>query len=47
MGVRDDADWTFWQYSNRYRLDGYNGREKFIDMNVFAGTEEDFLTYPN
>lgn len=30
-------DWTFWQYSNRTKLDGYQGQEPFIDMNVFCG----------
>lgn len=38
----DDREWTFWQYSNRQKLKGYNGDEKFIDMNVFNGSEEDF-----
>ena len=32
-----DRDWLFWQYSNRGRLDGYTGDERFIDLNVFAG----------
>ena len=35
-------DWIFWQYSNRMRLDGYDGEEKYIDMNVFYGSEEEF-----
>ena len=34
-----DEKWTFWQYSNRGRLDGYTGDERFIDLNVFAGDE--------
>ena len=34
-----DRDWLFWQYSNRGRLDGYTGDERFIDLNVFAGDE--------
>ena len=37
--------WTFWQYSDRVKKDGYCGDEKFIDMNVFAGTEEEFRNY--
>ena len=37
--------WTFWQYSNRGKLNGYNGKEKFIDMNVFKGSEEEFLNF--
>ena len=35
--VSDGRDWTFWQYSHRDRLDGYDGEESFIDMNVFWG----------
>ncbi len=38
--------WKFWQYTNRERLAGYQGREKYIDMNVFAGTEREFAAYP-
>ena len=44
--VPDDANWTFWQYSNRHRLNGYTGKEKYIDMNVFYGSPEDIRTYP-
>lgn len=39
------SDWKFWQYSNRTKLDGYNGKEKFIDMNVFNGSEKEFEEY--
>jgi len=35
-------DWKIWQYSNRTKLKGYSGSEKYIDMNVFVGTEEEF-----
>lgn len=34
--------WTFWQYSDRVVLPGYYGVERFIDMNLFRGTIEDF-----
>jgi lysozyme len=34
--------WKFWQYTDRAVLEGYHGDEKYIDMNVFCGTEEDF-----
>lgn len=34
-------DWAFWQYSARDVLSGYNGKEKFIDCNVFRGTAEE------
>lgn len=37
--------WTFWQYSNRGRLDGYIGEEFYIDLNVFRGTIEEFQSY--
>ncbi len=44
--LSDGRAWTFWQYTNRERLDGYSGEdEKFIDMNVFCGTEDDYRTY--
>lgn len=39
----DSRKWTFWQYSNRQKMKGYNGEEKFIDMNVFNGSREEFL----
>jgi len=34
------ADWCFWQYTNRGRLNGYAGEETFIDLNVFYGDIE-------
>ncbi len=43
--LSDGREWTFWQYTNRETLDGYNGDEKYIDMNVFNGTKEEFLEY--
>lgn len=41
----DNRDWTFWQYSNRGVLEGYDGEETFIDLNVFNGTNEDFSRF--
>lgn len=41
----DGREWTFWQYTNRGQMDGYDGEEKFIDINVFAGTKEEFEKY--
>lgn len=35
-------EWTFWQYSHRNILDGYQGSETFIDMNVYNGTYNEF-----
>ena len=44
--LSDGRGWAFWQYSNRGRLDGYNGEEKFIDMNVYVGDTEAWASYP-
>jgi lysozyme len=41
----DGRDWTFWQYADHARLDGYAGEEKFIDLNAFRGTPDEFLAY--
>jgi lysozyme len=43
--VSNNRSWTFWQYTNREVLDGYVGKEKYIDMNVFCGTQEEFDNY--
>lgn len=37
------VDWTFWQYSDKGCLYGYNGSEKYIDLNVYNGSADDFL----
>ncbi len=44
--IPSDVKWTFWQYSNRHVLDGYEGRERYIDMNVFSGNHDEFVKYP-
>ncbi len=41
----DNRTWTFWQYTNRERLKGYNGKEKYIDVNVFNGRPQEFSAY--
>lgn len=41
----ENRDWKFWQYTGRGRLEGYNGEEEFIDLNVFNGSKEDFENY--
>jgi len=41
----NNQTWKFWQYTNRARLDGYKGIERYIDMNVFNGTLEEFNNY--
>ncbi len=37
--------WTFWQYTDRAKLNGYDGDERFIDLNVFNGGREEFCQY--
>ncbi len=43
--ISDDRVWTFWQYTNREKLKGYNGKEKYIDVNVFNGSSQEFSAY--
>lgn len=43
--LSDDRSWAFWQYTDKAKLDGYYGEEKYIDMNVFNGSTEDFENY--
>lgn len=43
--LSDGRNWTFWQYTDKAELKGYSGDEKFIDMNVFNGSTEDFEKY--
>lgn len=45
--LSDGREWTFWQYSDREQLQGYAGEEKYIDVNVFFGTKEEFERYIN
>lgn len=40
--LSDGRKWTFWQYTDRAVLDGYKGDEKFIDMNVFYGSKDEW-----
>ncbi len=44
--LSDGREWTFWQFTNREKLQGYEGEEKYIDVNIFCGTEEEFQMYP-
>ena len=39
VALRDT--WSFWQYTDTAVLEGYEGSEKYIDMNVFQGTKEE------
>lgn len=43
--LEEGESWTFWQYSHRGRLKGFEGEEPFIDLNVFCGSREEFLDY--
>lgn len=43
--LSDGRAWTFWQFSDRYRLDGYRGEETFIDLNVYAGSRTEWERY--
>jgi lysozyme len=43
--LTDHRRWTFWQYTNREKLSGYHGKEKYIDMNVFNGNVQVFHEY--
>ena len=45
--LSDGRNWTFWQYTNRAKLEGYRGEESYIDLNVFQGTAQEFQAYPN
>lgn len=40
-----DKEWTFWQYTNREKLNGYIGKETYIDMNFFYGSEEEWKKF--
>lgn len=43
--LSDGRGWTFWQYTNRGRLRGYDGDETYIDLNVFYGSADEFDQY--
>lgn len=45
LNYLEPGSWTFWQYSNRKRLKGYSGKEKFIDMNCFGGNQNQFQEF--
>lgn len=40
-GIGLGEKWTFWQYDDRSRLDGYEGDTKYIDRNVFHGSKNE------
>lgn len=40
--LKNNREWTFWQYTDKARLDGYSEKEKRIDINVFNGNMDRF-----
>lgn len=42
---KPERDWMFWQWSSVGRLDGYDGEEECIDLNVFNGSKAEFKRY--
>lgn len=40
----DNRKWTFWQFTNRGKLDGINSA---VDLNVFAGNKSQFERFVN
>jgi lysozyme len=43
--LSDGKEWTLWQYTNRAKLKGYSGREKFIDLNVFTEVKKNLMLF--
>jgi len=41
----DGKNWVFWQYCDRGRLRGFNGKERFIDLNIFNGQQSQWEEY--
>lgn len=37
--------WTFWQYDSEAKLRGYSGEEEHIDLNVFHGSELEWVKF--
>lgn len=37
--------WTFWQYDSEAKLQGYGGEEEHIDLNVFHGSEKEWISF--
>lgn len=40
-------DWDFWQFSDKGLMDGYYGKEQYIDLNVYNGSMDEFLAEMN
>jgi len=39
------GDWKFWQFTDSAKLDGYDGKEDYIDVNIFNGTLDELDNY--
>lgn len=37
--------WTFWQYDSEAKLQGYSGEDEHIDLNVFYGSEKEWIKF--
>lgn len=37
--------WSFWQYSHGAAMEGYDGHQRLIDLNVFRGSAEQFRAF--
>lgn len=44
-GLELGREWDFWQYSDTSVLEGYDGREKYIDCNAFCGPADRLQEY--
>lgn len=40
-GIGLGEKWTFWQYDDKSKLDGYEGDTEYIDRNVFHGSKKE------
>ena len=41
--IKGGRSWFFWQYSNRGRLNGIDKQQRYVDLNVFYGSIDEFL----
>lgn len=39
--------WKIWQYSDKYKMDGINGIEKYVDVNVCKGDLDELIVGKN
>lgn len=41
----EGTQWVIWQYNAMGVLQGYEGRERYIDLNVFNGSHSIFAEF--